>query len=70
MQDQEQDRIPSLSQKPSMKLKSPNKPTIYEIATNETRVKQEVDYEIHLEKTDILDGGHSNNIVESMTIKS
>ena len=30
---------------------------------------QEVDYEIHLEKTDILDGSYNNNIAESMTIK-
>ena len=70
VEDQEQDRIPNLSQKPSMKLESPNKHTTCEIATDETGVKQEVDYEIQLEKTDILDGRYCNNIAESMTIKS
>ena len=70
VEEQEQDRISNLSQKPSMKIELPNKHTTCEIATNETRVKQEVDYEIQLEKTDILDGSYSNNITESMTIKS
>ena len=70
VEDQEQDRIPSLSQKPAMKLESPNKHTTCEIATDETQVKQEVDYEIQLETMDILDGSYSNNIAESMTIKS
>ena len=70
VEDPEQDRILSLSRKPSMKLESPNKHTTCEIATDETRVKQEVDYEIQLEKTNILDGSDSNNNTESMTIKA
>ena len=68
--DQAQDWILSLSQKPLTKLESPNKHTTCEIATDETRVKQELDYEIQLEKTDILDGSLKNNIAELMTIKS
>ena len=53
-----------------MKLESHNKHTTCELPTNETGVKQEVDYAIQLEKTHIPAGSHSNNIAESMTIKS
>ena len=69
VEDYEQNRISSLSQKPFMKLESPKKHNTCEIATDETQVKQEVDYEIQVEKMDIVDGSHSNNIAESMTIK-
>ena len=40
VEDLEQDRILSLSQKPSMKLESLNQHTTYEIATDETGVEQ------------------------------
>ena len=70
VEEQEQDRISSLSQKPMMKLESANKHTTSEIATDDILVKQEVDCEIHQRKTDIVDGSHSGHTTESMKIKS
>ena len=70
VEEQEQDRISNLSQKPTMKLESANKHTTSEIATADIPVKQEVDCEIPQRKTDIVDGSHSGHTTESMKIKS